>query len=115
MQRSLAEHVAWLDQRIQRLDEGIGQRMREPDVWRVKGKLLQTVPGVGLVLSRTMLGMCSELGSLNQREIAKLIGFTALANYSSKHRRRQRIWGGHAQDLPALACSACCEDLNGGC
>ncbi len=96
MQRSLAEHVAWLDKRIQRLDDDIGQRMRESDVWRVKDELLQTVPGVGPVLSRTMLGMCPELGNLNRREISKLVGVAPLANDSGKHRGRRRIWGGRA-------------------
>lgn len=96
MQRSLAEHVAWLNKRIQRLDDDIGQRMRESDVWRVKDELLQTVPGVGPVLSRTMLGMCPELGNLNRREISKLVGVAPLANDSGKHRGRRRIWGGRA-------------------
>jgi len=96
MKRSLAEHVAWLDKRIQRLDDDIGQRMRESDVWRAKDELLQTVPGVGPVLSRTMLAMCPELGRLNRREISKLVGVAPLANDSGKHRGRRRIWGGRA-------------------
>jgi transposase len=96
MKRSLAEHVSWLDKRIQRLDDDIGQRMRQSDVWRVKDELLQTAPGVGPVLSRTMLGMCPELGTLNRREISKLVGVAPLANDSGKHRGRRRIWGGRA-------------------
>jgi transposase len=96
MKRSLAEHVAWLDKRIQRMDDDIGQRMRESEVWRVKDELLQTAPGVGPILSRTMLGMCPELGTLNRREISKLVGVAPLANDSGKHRGRRRIWGGRA-------------------
>jgi transposase len=96
MRKSLADHLAWLDKRIERLDEDMGERLRKSDVWRAKDDLLQSIPGVGPVLSRTMLGLCPELGELNRREIAKLIGVAPLANDSGKHRGRRRIWGGRA-------------------
>ena len=96
MTKSLAEHLAWLDKRIERLDEDMGQRLRSSDVWRAKDDLLQSITGAGLVLSRTMLGMCPELGELNRREISKLVGLAPLANDSGKYRDRRRIWGGRA-------------------
>lgn len=96
MRKSLAEHIAWLDKRIERLDEDMGQRLMNSDVWRTRDDLLQSIPGVGPVMSRTMLGLCPELGELNRREIAKLIGVAPLANDSGKHRGRRRIWGGRA-------------------
>lgn len=96
MRKSLAEHVAWLDKRIARLDDDMGQRLRDSDVWRAKDDLLQSIPGVGPVLSLTMLGLCPELGQLNRREIAKLVGLAPLANDSGKHRGPRRIWGGRA-------------------
>jgi transposase len=96
MKKSLAAHLAWLDKRILGLDKELGQRLRNSDVWRAKDDLLQSVPGVGPVLSRTMLGMCPELGELNRREISKLVGVAPLANDSGKHRGRRRIWGARA-------------------
>lgn len=96
MRKSLGEHIAWLDKRIARLDEDMGQRLRASDVWRTKDDLLQSIPGVGPVLSLTMLGLCPELGQLNRREIAKLVGLAPLANDSGKHRGPRRIWGGRA-------------------
>lgn len=96
MRKSLVEHIAWLDKRIARLDEDMGQRLRASDVWRTKDDLLQSIPGVGPVLSLTMLGLCPELGQLNRREIAKLVGLAPLANDSGKHRGPRRIWGGRA-------------------
>lgn len=96
LRKSLAEHIAWLDKRIERLDEDMGQRLMNSDVWRTRDDLLQSIPGVGPVMSRTMLGLCPELGELNRREIAKLIGVAPLANDSGKHRGRRRIWGGRA-------------------
>ena len=74
----------------------MGQRLHQSAVWRTKDDLLQSIPGVGPVLSRTMLGLCPELGQLNRREIAKLIGLAPLAKDSGKYRGRRRIWGGRA-------------------
>lgn len=96
MRKSLAEHIAWLDKRIAQLDEDMGQRLRSSEVWRAKDDLLQSIPGVGPVLSLTMLGLCPELGELNRREIAKLVGLAPLANDSGRHRGPRRIWGGRA-------------------
>lgn len=96
MRKSLAEHVAWLERRIAKLDEDMGQRLRDSDVWRIKDDLLQSIPGVGPVLSRTMLALCPELGQLNRREIAKLIGVAPLARDSGKYHGRRRIWGGRS-------------------
>lgn len=96
MRKSLAEHVAWLERRIAKLDEDMGQRLRESDVWRLKDDLLQSIPGVGPVLSRTMLALCPELGQLNRREIAKLVGVAPLAHDSGKYHGRRRIWGGRS-------------------
>lgn len=96
MRKSLAEHVAWLERRIAKLDEDLGQRLRDSDVWRIKDDLLQSIPGVGPVLSRTMLALCPELGLLNRREIAKLIGVAPLARDSGKYHGRRRIWGGRS-------------------
>lgn len=96
MRKSLAEHVAWLERRIAKLDEDMGQRLRDSDVWRTKDDLLQSIPGVGPVLSRTMLALCPELGQLNRREIAKLVGVAPLARDSGKYHGRRRIWGGRS-------------------
>lgn len=84
------------DKRIERLDEDLSQRLRAFDVWRAKDDLLRSIPGVGPVMSRTMLALCPELGQLKRRQIAKLIGVAPLANDSGKHRGRRSIWGGRA-------------------
>lgn len=97
MKKSLAEHLKWLDKRIERLDQDMDKRLRDSPLWRVSDDLLRSIPGVGPTLSRTMLGLCPELGGLNRREIAKLIGVAPLANDSGKHRGRRRIWGGRAE------------------
>lgn len=95
--KSLAEHVAWLEKRIARLDEDMGERLRESDVWRLKDDLLQSIPGIGPTMSRTALALCPELGQLDRRAIAKLVGVAPLADDSGKRRGRRRIWGGRSE------------------
>jgi len=94
--KSLVAHIAWLDKRIADLDVDLTRRLRASDAWRAKDDLLQGIPGVGAVTSLTMLAKCPELGSLNRREIAALVGVAPLANDSGKHRGKRFIWGGRA-------------------
>ena len=63
-------HIAWLEQELSDLDKGLGQTLRRSPVWREKDDLLRTVPGVGELLSLTLLANLPELGTLNRRQIA---------------------------------------------
>lgn len=96
LQKSLKTHIAWLDKRITKLDHDLKDRLQTSDAWKVKDDLLRGIPGVGDVTSMTMLAKCPELGRLNRREIAKLVGVAPLADDSGKHRGKRFIWGGRA-------------------
>jgi transposase len=94
--KSLAAHIAWLDKRIVKLDDDLSKRLRASDAWRTKDDLLQGIPGVGAITSLTMLAKCPELGQMNRREIAALVGVAPRANDSGKHRGKRFVWGGRA-------------------
>jgi len=96
LEKSLNKHIVWLDKRIAEIDTDLTSRLRKSDVWRTKDDLLRGIPGVGAVTPLTMLAKCPELGKLNRREIAALIGVAPLANDSGKHRGKRFIWGGRA-------------------
>lgn len=96
LQKSLKQHIAWLDKRIADVDCGLTKRLRESEVWCAKDNLLRSIPGVGNVTTRTLLAKCPELGKLNRREIAALAGVAPLANDSGKHRGKRFVWGGRA-------------------
>jgi transposase len=96
LQKSLKLHIAWLDKRIDNLDDDLKRRLQTSDVWKTKDDLLRGIPGVGAVTSLTMLAKCPELGKLNRREIAKLSGVAPLSDDSGKHRGKRLIWGGRA-------------------
>jgi transposase len=94
--KSVAAHIAWLDKRIVKLDDDLTKRLRASDAWRTKDDLLRGIPGVGAITSLTMLAKCPELGDMNRREIAALVGVAPRANDSGKHRGKRFVWGGRA-------------------
>jgi transposase len=104
--KSLVAHIAWLNKRIDSLDTDLTHRLRTSAVWRTKDDLLSGIPGVGAVTSMTMLAKCPELGTLNRREIAKLVGVAPLADDSGKHRGKRFIWGGRADVRAVLYMAA---------
>ena len=67
-------HIAWLEQELDDLDEGLRQTLRQSPVWREKDDLLRTVPGVGEQVSLTLLAYLPEMGTLDRRQIAALVG-----------------------------------------
>lgn len=106
LQKSLKQHIAWLDKRIAAADSDLSKRLRGSDAWCTRDDLLRGIPGVGAVTTLTMLAKCPELGTLNRREIAALTGVAPLANDSGKHRGKRFIWGGRADVRAVLYMAA---------
>jgi transposase len=94
---SLKEHIAWLDERIAQLDGDLGNQLRESDVWKAQVNLLQSAPGIGPVTMLTLLSYLPELGKLNRREIAALVGLAPFNRDSGFQRGQRMIWGGRAE------------------
>lgn len=104
--KSIKTHIAWLDKQIDKIEDDMNDRLRNSDVWRVKDDLLRGIPGVGAVTTTTMLAKCPELGQLNRRQIAKLIGVAPLACDSGRHRGKRFVWGGRADVRSVLYMAA---------
>jgi transposase len=94
---SISEHIRWLDERIGQLDIDLTHRLRTSEAWKVKAKLLSGVPGIGKVSVLVLLSRLPELGQLNRRSIAALVGLAPLAADSGQRRGKRFIWGGRAQ------------------
>lgn len=94
---SLREHITWLDERIARLDIELTHALRCSPAWRDKDDLLKAIPGVGSLTRATMLALLPELGTLNRRQIAALVGVAPFNRDSGKHQGQRVIWGGRAQ------------------
>ena len=71
---SIQSHISWLEQELNDLDEDLLKTLRRSPVWREKDDLLRSVPGVGEQLSLSLLAYLPELGTLNRKRIAALVG-----------------------------------------
>jgi len=94
LQQGIQSHIAWLQTEIAKLDEESSGKIENSSVWRAKDELLQSVPGVGDVLSRTLIADLPELGSLSRRQIAALVGVAPFNRDSGKLRGTRSIFGG---------------------
>lgn len=100
--RDLRQHIHWLERRLRDLDRDLDDQIHHSPVWRTKDDLLQSTPGVGPVLSRTLLGTVPELGTLTHKQIAALVGVAPFARDSGAWRGRRRVTGGRAPARAAL-------------
>src|SRR5215467_2093139 len=71
----------------------ISDHMRGSTVWVDKEKLLESVPGVGKTIARTLIAELPELGSLDRRRIAVLIGLAPWTRQSGQWRGKSVIGG----------------------
>ena len=94
--------IAWLEQELSDLDQGLRQTLRRSPVWREKDDLLRTVPGVGPQLSLTLLAHLPALGTLNRRQIAALVGVAPYNRDSGALRGKRAVWGGRSRVLAVL-------------
>ncbi len=95
-------HIAWLEQELKDLDQELRETLRRSPVWREKDDLLRTVPGVGEQLSLTLLSQLPELGTLDRRQIAALVGVAPFNRDSGTLRGARTVWGGRARVRAAL-------------
>jgi transposase len=98
----LEAHIAWLRQERDALDAALRQQIRHSPLWREDAALLQSVPGVGPVLATTLIAELPELGHLDRKQIAALVGVAPLNCESGTWRGRRSIWGGRGQVRAAL-------------
>jgi transposase len=89
-------HIDWLKKEVEDIDKDLRGRIEDSPVWQVKDNLLQSIPGVGKVLSSTILAELPELGKLNRKQIAALVGVAPYNCDSGKMRGKRAIWGGRA-------------------
>jgi transposase len=104
--RDLRNHIRWLEKRVTEADDDLGTAIQASPVWRVQEDLLRSVPGIGPVTARTLLAELPELGRLNRRAIAALVGVAPFNCDSGQHRGQRHIWGGRASVRAALYMAA---------
>lgn len=106
LQNRIKEHIVYLEEELDKLDRDLDERLKASPVWREKDNLLQSVKGVGPVTSKTLLAELPELGQLNRKKIAALVGVAPFNRDSGKMRGKRCIWGGRASVRTTLYMAA---------
>jgi transposase len=94
LKKRIEAHIDWLQKELADTDRELKELIEKDPIWRDKDTLLQSTPGVGPTLSATLIAQLPELGTLNRRKIAALVGVAPLNRDSGIMRGRRAIWGG---------------------
>lgn len=97
IRKDIQKHIAWLQKALDQFTQDLDRMVKESPIWRAKDEILQSVKGVGPVLSVTLISQLPELGTLKGKKIAALVGVAPLNRDSGKYRGRRAIWGGRAE------------------
>jgi transposase len=106
VQTQIARHLAWLDTELTDLDQTLRDEVQASPVWREQENLLRSVPGIGPTTALTLLADLPELGRLDRKAIAALVGVAPLSCESGTWRGRRIVWGGRARVRTALYMAA---------
>jgi transposase len=94
--------INWLRRRLGDINKDLDDTIRSSPIWREKDDLLKTVPGVGRIVAATLLAELPELGRLNRKQIAALVGVAPLNRDSGSVVGRRVTWGGRGSVRSAL-------------
>lgn len=108
LHRGIQSHIRWLERQLDDVTAELAALIEASPVWRAKDDLLQSVPGIGPIVSCTLLGELPELGTLSHKQIAALAGVAPLARDSGTLRGKRMVWGGRASVRTALFLAALC-------
>lgn len=96
VQGRVKEHITWLETELETIDQDLNGQLRASPAWCEKEDLLRGVKGVGEVTATTLLAELPELGVLNRKQIAALVGVAPFNRDSGKMKGKRAIWGGRA-------------------
>jgi len=100
--RRVEAHLAWLQKELSEIETDLDDAVRASPAWRATEDLLASVPGIGKTSARTLIAELPELGSLDRRKIASLVGVAPVNRDSGTLRGRRMILGGRASVRKAL-------------
>ncbi len=98
----IESHIAWLKSRLKDIDDDLSKTIHKSPICKKKVELLKSAPGIGPVVSFTLLASLPELGALNRKQIAALVGVAPFCRDSGTLRGKRTVWGGRAGVRSAL-------------
>ena len=96
IRKDIQIHIQWLEKILDKFNKELDRLVKKSPIWQAKDKILQSAKGVGPILSLTLISGLPELGTLNRKKIAALVGVAPLNRDSGKFRGRRTIWGGRS-------------------
>jgi transposase len=106
IRKDIHAHITWLERRLVETDGDLSQTIQASPVWREKDNLLQSTPGVGPILATTLLASLPELGTLDRKQIAALVGVAPFNCDSGTLRGKRIVRGGRTCVRATLYMSA---------
>jgi transposase len=106
VQKDIRIHLVFLKERLANINDEMAASIRNSPVSRERDQIMRSVPGVGPVLSATLLAYLPELGFLNRRQVAQLAGVAPINRDSGYYRGSRHIWGGRGRVRSALYMAA---------
>lgn len=104
--KSITRLLAALQKELSDLESGIAEAIKASPAWKAKEDLLASIPGIGPATARTLIAELPELGTLDRRQIAALVGLAPWTRQSGKWRGKSVIGGGRAPVRSALYMAA---------
>lgn len=98
----IAAHIRWLEQRVKDVNADLHRHLKTSALWRAKDQLLRSVPGIGPTTAAVLLAELPELGRLEHRQVAALVGVAPFNHDSGRQRGVRITWGGRATVRAAL-------------
>jgi transposase len=102
VRKDIKQHIAWLERSLRASDEGLRRAVEDSPTWQAKRDLLGEVKGIGDVTALTLIGALPELGRLDRKQIASLVGVAPFNRDSGTLRGKRTVWGGRAVVRQAL-------------
>ena len=104
--RRIEVHIRWMGKEIADLERWLQQAIHQHPLWRRLAALVQSVPGIGPAVAATLIAGLPELGRLDRRRLASLVGVAPFNRDSGRMRGQRTIWGGRADVRAALYMAA---------
>ena len=92
----IEQHLEYLEQSLKKLNQEIEELTQSNQEWIDKVNLLKTIPGIGQVISTTLVSYLPELGQLTAKQISRLVGVAPINHDSGQHKGKRMINGGRA-------------------
>ena len=111
--KTINKSITFLEQQLQKLEEKLQKYIDADQQLPQKDKVLRSVKGLGSVLSTTLITELPELGKLNRKQIAALVGVAPFNRDTGTYRGGSRaVWGGRASVRSMLYMSALVASRN---